>query len=341
MKTKTRGITAVAGALLLAAGLVSSVQAAPGHAAPRGGGGARGYAPPHGGGGGARGYAPGHGAPSRGQPPGRGTAHGTPHWGYGYGHGHYGYGGYYPYWGYGYGYPYWGWGVGFYWGWPGYYGYGPGYPYAYDGGYDDNYTAKVGQHPSSEPATIVTEIEPSQAEVLLDGESVGFASDYNGRWDTLRIAPGKHTIEFRKTGRRSLAIEIDARPGAKYTVKDTLEAGNGEDHRTLAEPSTAAVPDPGAPPAAAPYDGQPPEAGGGKATGRLRLHVDPADAAVYLDGQYLGLGGELTHIHGALAIASGKHRLEAVRPGYVTAVRDIEVGESDLAVTDVILQQQQ
>src|SRR5262249_27752897 len=161
----------------------SHALAGPRVAVPHGGGGAPragGHAVPHGGGGGmGHGVAPStHAAPRgmpppRGQVPAHGTANGIARYGYGgyYGYPHYPYYGY-PYYGY---WPYWGFGFYGSWGYP-YYGYDP---YGGDGGYgpDDS-------HPQG-PATIETKIDPGSAEVFLDGESVGYAKDYNGHWDEL------------------------------------------------------------------------------------------------------------------------------------------------------------
>ena len=73
------------------------------------------------------------------------------------------------------------------------------------------------------------------------------------------------------------------------------------------------------------------------ALGRLRVHAAPADAAVYLDGEYLGLAAELGRIHGALAVGTGAHRLDAVRPGYVSASREIDVVGTDILSVDLVL----
>jgi hypothetical protein len=173
---------------------------------------------------------------------------------------------------------------------------------------------------------VETGVSPSKAVVVLDGENVGFASDYNGRWDKLTVAPGQHAIAFQQKGYRTLVIAFEARPGATYVFNDALVPGEGEDHRTLPADVVAAPPQPREPSPAP------------TATGRLRVHAEPADAAVYLDGEYLALGVELDRIHGALAVTTGTHRLEAVRPGFVSAVRTVEVGGADLATVELTLE---
>lgn len=323
MNPMARKVAQVTGTLVVAAGLLGSpVQAGSRQPVPHGGGGGGHASAPHGGGGGMA----VHGTATRGAVPPHGTARGVARWGYGYGYGNSG-------WGWD-GYPYYGWwspwwGVGWYgaWGWPGYaYGYGPSYLT-----YDDAYVAEAPPPAPHGPALIETGVTPSKAEVLLDGESVGFAADYNGRWDRLSVAPGHHTITFRASGHRSVVVEFDARPGAHYNFDDTLVSGDGEDRRALAAEPAPPPQAPAAAPAAAPATA---------ATGRLRLHIEPGDAAVYLDGEYLGMGVELARVHGAIAVSTGTHQVEAVRPGFVSAKRTIEVGASELATAELTLAQQ-
>ncbi len=304
---------------------------------------------PHGGGGGARMAVPSHGhasasgaAAPRGHVPAHGTASGTAHWGYGHGYG-------YPHGGYWYGYPWWGWGWGWYgswwWGWPyDYYGYPYASYYGYygdgpDGGDYGTYAYAPAPHG---PATIKTTVTPQDAEVVLDGESVGFASDYNGRWDWLRVKAGAHTIAFRAKGYKTLTVDFTASPGAEYKFNDVLAPGSGDDHRTVEPPAAPPQAEHRPPPQhQSPSDPpRPPLQGSMGPAGRLRVQVVPPDAAVYIDGEYLGLGIELGRIHGALAVPTGSHRLEAVRPGYVTATKTVEVGETDVSSVELTLERE-
>jgi len=193
---------------------------------------------------------------------------------------------------------------------------------------DGRTTATRTMDPGTAPTPTSPTSKPAKADVVLDGETVGFASDYNGRWDKLSLAPGPHTIAFQEKGYRTLVVTLDARPGATYVLNDALVPGDGEDHRAIAVTPAEVAPE---------NRSQKPSA---IAMGRLRVRVEPADAAVYIDGDYLGLGVELGRIHGALAVAAGTHRLEAVRPGYVSLSRVIEVGDTDVLIVDLILEAQ-
>lgn len=246
----------------------------------------------------------------------RGTASGTARYGYGsYGYPSYPYYPYYPYYP-SYGWPYWGWYGDWGYGWP-YYGFSIGASYGTDYVYG-SYPA-----PPTGPAVVETDVSPSKAEVILDGTPSGLAKDFNGTWDELRIEPGHHTITFRKEGYRSLTVEFDAVPGGRYVFDQQLARGEGEDR--IQRPSEAPAPAPPAAPA-------------GVAKGFLRIRVLPEDAAIYLDGGYLGTGLELGSLHGALAVAQGEHVVEVARPGYKSETRTLLVGSDGHALLDLTLE---
>jgi hypothetical protein len=312
MKTTNRRVARTLASIVLAAGVATSLAAGPRQAVPRSGGAGPRVSSPvrHGG-------PVQRTAPQRGTLAPSGTASGVAH----YGHHHRGSFVIVD--------PWWDWGWYGWWDWPGYgyAGYGPWYG-AWYAPYDRYYVQPSEAQPSNGPASVETGVSPSNAEVVLDGESVGFAKDYNGRWDELSVAPGPHTIAFKAKGYRTLVMTFEARPGASYGFHDALVPGEGEDQREL--------------PAVEPVAAQetPPQAPAPAATGRLRIHAVPPDAAVYLDGEYLGMGADLGRIHGSLAVATGTHRLEAVRPGYVSAVRTIEVGGTDPASVELTLERE-
>ena len=56
-------------------------------------------------------------------------------------------------------------------------------------------------------------------------------------------------------------------------------------------------------------------------TGRVRLEVRPDDASIYVDDEFWGNAREWK----LLTLRSGPHAIELVRPGFVTARREVEV----------------
>lgn len=215
-------------------------------------------------------------------------------------------------------YPYWS--VGLTWGWP----YGYWYPPVYAPVSPERVAVEL-------TATIETDVRPRNAVVLLDGVEAGYAKDYDGRWDVLRVGPGTRRVAFVKEGYRSLEVTVHAAPGRDYVVSAALERGDGREPevRTIGTPPRPRAPDRGE---------RPPEtrleAGErGIERGFLRFRVTPDDAAVYLDGDFLANAGELGRLHGAIAVAEGEHVVEVVRPGFASK----EIGIVVKGTTDVTI----
>ena len=70
--------------------------------------------------------------------------------------------------------------------------------------------------------------------------------------------------------------------------------------------------------------------------GRLRFEIQPADAAVYLDDEYIGTGRELAGLRRGVPADAGKHTVSVVRPGFVT--KTIEVEAKPGAAIDVVVE---
>jgi hypothetical protein len=320
-----RTIFRAAGALALAA-LVST------WTLPVDAGGAAHTRPPSGGAAPSSGHASGSASGGAHASAGHAQGHAQGHATYGYGY-YPGGGGYYPY------YPYYGdwyygpwWSAGLWWGWPGYWGdaWWYGYPSYY--GYPGAYTVYGDDHPIG-PALVVTNVNPKKAHVTLDGEPIGEARDFNGSLDALALDPGRHQFVFEAPGCMSLEVNLDAKAGRRYQIAYDLRSGEGRDPRSNAAtppdtPATERPPDErGAPPP--PLPGQAGErVEAGIQRGFLKVQVSPPDAAVYLDGEFLGRGDELARLHGAIPVAAGQHRIEVVRPGYRSWTQTVEVGGS-------------
>lgn len=269
---------------------------------------------------------------------------GFSHYGGGYGHygggyGHYGsyrhYGGYGHYWPslffgahYGYG-PYY-WSPYYY---PYYYGryYYP--PYAYDSYYDDLGAVRL-------------QVEPARARVFVDGYYAGIVDDFDGPFQRLRLAPGRHELSVRLEGYRTHRVLLYAAPGRTIRFHCDMTQGSGED-----EPDELA----GAAPARGVAAGEPRrreradgedvvryayaaasrvDQGRRKLEGELRLSVRPEDASVYVDGEFRGTGGNVRR----LALSPGRHQVEVVRPGFRVIEREVEIQSGQALDLDVEMQ---
>lgn len=73
-----------------------------------------------------------------------------------------------------------------------------------------------------------------------------------------------------------------------------------------------------------------PRADAASTKSRLRLNVEPSDAAVYVDDRFVGTAEEVNSLDKGLAVPAGKHTVTVSRPGFVERTVHLEVkpGES-------------
>ena len=71
---------------------------------------------------------------------------------------------------------------------------------------------------------------------------------------------------------------------------------------------------------------------------RLRLKVEPADAAVYLDDRFIGTAEEVNSLDRGVTVSPGKHVLTISRPGYRDVSRDIDVKAGDNPTLELSLE---
>ena len=247
---------------------------------------------------------------------------------------------------------YWGVNVGWGWGWGAWgWGWGPwwwGAPVVYQ--------PAPGTVAASNLAAVDTDVSPEQARVLLDGQLIGVADDFDGYPDYLYLKPGHYTIEFQLQGYRSQKVEIDAQPGRYFPIKLDLERVKGEKAapwydrpqglpmgRVFGPKGTTQenAPKPGPDVSLRPEFHEPGRPGpkGVSATGgaALELRITPSNAAVYVDGSLVGTGEELGRLERGLAVTPGKHRIEVLAPGRAPKTLEVEAkpGERQQVVVEL------
>jgi hypothetical protein len=222
-----------------------------------------------------------------------------------------------PYYGYGYyGSPFYGaWGYGYY------------SPYYYSGFY--GYSPYYYGSRSSRTGSVRVLVEPTDTRVYVDGYYAGVVDDFDGIFQRLNVAPGRHDISLRLDGHRTqnfkvyvpydqtIKIHHEMVRGAPGEVseqvigraEDVADAARREQEERSAERDEF---DPRA------EDELGPATSGD--AGILRLEVQPTDASIYVDGAFRGTGRMRS-----LRLPAGRHRIEVVRPGYRTLEREVEI----------------
>jgi len=214
----------------------------------------------------------------------------------------------------------------------GYYGYSP---YYYGGGYRSGYGYRTG--------SLRLLVEPNEARVYVDGYYAGIVDDFDGLFQRLNISPGRHEISFKLEGFRTYRVRVYVPLDQTVKVHYRMQAGAGTevDEATVGTPLDDQRDD-------ARYEERSDDRYESREQGRydrrddgrsvgdqgtLRLDVQPADASVYVDGDFRGTARQLRTI----SLPEGRHRIEIVRPGYRTVEREVEIRPGDSAELNVDL----
>lgn len=145
-------------------------------------------------------------------------------------------------------------------------------------------------------AAIDVNIQPSRAEISLNGVVMGSADDFDGFPEFLVVEPGTHTVKARCAGYQTYEVTVNLAPGQQVNLNKRMEAGTdpvvttgkvSQDHpRKIAEDAENYL--------------------------RLEITIDNPDATVYIDGAFIGTGRELALLHAPLLLEPGADELVIV-----------------------------
>jgi PEGA domain len=121
------------------------------------------------------------------------------------------------------------------------------FPAPYAGGYPypefPQGSGPVDQDPSAGPAggQLELALEPSAAQVYIDGYYVGTVSDFN-RPGGLSVEAGPHHVEIRAPGYQASSFEVRLLPDQPVTYREDLQPLNGGEPARSASARSAAAP---------------------------------------------------------------------------------------------------
>ena len=167
------------------------------------------------------------------------------------------------------------------------------------------------------------DVEPTDAEVYVDGYLAGRVDDFDGVFQRLRLRPGEHEITIYLAGYRTIVERRYFNPNASMTIRRSMEPlAAGE----TAEPPPEPVAPPaggraGEPPQYPPRPEPPPRRERPAPMGTLALRVTPADAQILIDGK--AQPAAPADGPASLRLAPGRYTLEVRRDGYVPYVEDV------------------
>ena len=220
------------------------------------------------------------------------------------------------------------------------YGYDPFYGYSpyYSGYYpyigvrtyyraDDYYSSGGGsQYGDGGLGGLDIDIRPDKAEVWIDGSYVGVADQYDGFPTYLWLEEGTYEITFYLEGYETIFRQYAIYPGVVIDIDDRMRKGHSirpeaPELEPLPEPSS----EPGlldAPDSSGGLPAGPPEEW---SVGRIVISASPPDAAIYLDGHFVGTAEEVSTLTSGLLVEPGDHVVEIVRPGFDTQSTPVSI----------------
>ncbi|MCP4663480.1 MAG: PEGA domain-containing protein [bacterium] len=157
-------------------------------------------------------------------------------------------------------------------------------------------------------ARLDLEIEPDDADVYLDGTYQGEVDKFDGHPDYLWVKPGRHRLEFRKRKYQSLRILFEAKADERKRFPQKLYK-HREGEPKLVELNM--LPAPSRPRSQVAF---------------LKFLVEPADAALWIDGTLWGAAEQYDGNPEKAKVSSGTHKIELTRPGYRTHAAEIRLG---------------
>ena len=208
------------------------------------------------------------------------------------------------------------------------YGYGPGRrAYGPPVIHVDAYGEAVG--------ALDLDVSPEEAEIYVDGHYVGIADNFDGFPTFLWLEEGVYDIAIYRPGYRTIFRQYTIYPGTVVDIEDRMQPGESVHPR---EHAKAAIVERVENPSIDDLELDEPVDEGGMGDpdmdesdsvageiGRVLLSVKPSDAAVYLNGHFLGTALEVAALKAGLVVDPGTHVLEVARPGYETRRVELEI----------------
>jgi len=78
-------------------------------------------------------------------------------------------------------------------------------------------------------------VQPRRATVVLDGNDLGQARDFDSVTDPLWLGPGEHRLTLRAPGYETLTVRLDTGKAVHSRLHYRLRKGNGTDPRSVVE----------------------------------------------------------------------------------------------------------
>jgi hypothetical protein len=193
-------------------------------------------------------------------------------------------------------------------------------------------------------AEVRLQVKPRETAVYVDGFYAGLVDEFDGVFQRLPLPPGGHEFVLYLEGFRTAHYTLYLRPGSTFELHHTmlmLPPGVGSEPPPFAPPLPAPPPGSYRQPAGVPPVVTPPvmpqaPISSAAGFGMLDVRVQPASAALTIDGQPWLTSDEG---HFFVQVPAGTHHVEVTKDGYRRFAIDIAVRDGQTAPLNVSLMQ--
>lgn len=189
---------------------------------------------------------------------------------------------------------------------------------------------------------VMMQIEPDDADVLLNGRLIGTAYEFSTLRSALRLASRQNELVFKKKGYVEESVDLRSYSSRNITLEINLEPSGEKAPLKLADKE---LPDPKNDKAYAAESETPPPLPAGEKSSLAEerfltpviLTVTPAEASIYIDGKFWGLAPADGKIEN-LRLKPGKYLFEAFKPGFSVYKKEVTIPKGEKFALAITLQ---
>ncbi len=184
---------------------------------------------------------------------------------------------------------------------------------------------------------IIFRVQPDDAHILLNGRFIGETFEFSTPHSALELTSKNSEIVIKKEGYKEIMIDLHQYSSRNIVIQLQMK----EDHALIPEiQKEKSVPKAEKPeymvktePVKEPVTESKSQVESNLSANNIILEIQPADAAIYLNGKFWGIAPETGKIEN-LRLKSGTYTLEVIKPGYQSSKRTIEIkGQKLIKIT--------
>jgi hypothetical protein len=179
---------------------------------------------------------------------------------------------------------------------------------------------------------VILLVEPDDALVILNGRFIGEAYEFSTPGSALRLNSRNNELVIRKKGYTEETIDLHAYTSRKITVRLKMSK---EKEEGLPKEKKGAEYKPKTEPVKEIPKTLPEQKSTAVAT-LIHLTVNPAEAAIYINGRFWGISPEDGKIDN-LRLNPGKYTFEVFKPGYKTLIRKVNIPKQEKFSIQLVL----